>query len=341
MTTGLLLESKLKSLSDKDAKGGVYWASYVAMKDYLENNYFKWVQAECPYFTDHGRGHVESVIHAAGLLLEKRLNSSKSASGITTLDLFVLLSGIIWHDVGNVLGRSGHEKRIIELSQKISELGFPSPDIRRIVDEISRAHAGPDGLKIPQNEFDFQNAGNTYTIYPKSLAAVLRFSDELSENRNRISQELLPRLPPENRIYWEYANCISASKPEPARERVVITFTLDAEKVTKEYVCPNEYLSRGRKGKISLINYVICRLEKINRERAYCAQHLAKYVMMNQVEARFVLVNKDRRIPGFDDDLILGDGGINAHNYPDIDIYEAFFALHKKWKPAELKKLKL
>ena len=245
-------------LKEPDAED--FWHKYGNMKFYLNQYYYNWIQASCPYFTDHGEQHIRSVIDAASFLLSKQLNTSDSRS-FSSLEIFLILCGAIWHDVGNVYGRSGHAQRVAEMTEKIKELGFPDMQIHRLVNEISKAHAGPEGLEIPRNEERATTANGTFSLYPRSLAAVVRFADEISENHTRVSAMLLPEIPQENQIFWQYANCIRACLPEPSRDRILIEIEILPEALMADFPC-GDYPERSKGGNISLIDYILCRLEK-------------------------------------------------------------------------------
>src|SRR5439155_17304816 len=259
MANDVTLEMELESRSKNQDDPLGLWPCYQAMKAYLSREYYRWIQANCPYYTDHGDHHIKTVIQAASGLLSQQLNGTRK-NDLTTLDLFLILSGILWHDVGNVLERSGHAKRVAEMTEEIKKLGFPDLQVHRLVVEISRAHSGKDGLSIPRVEEDCL----TYTVYPKALAAIVRFADEISEDRSRISGTLLPHIPEEHKIYWEYASCISASRPDPARERVVVSIEVQVDKTIVTFPCKEFPQRSDQEGKIPLITYLLCRLEKMN-----------------------------------------------------------------------------
>jgi hypothetical protein len=317
---------------DKDAED--FWHRYKVMKEYLEREYYPWIQAKCPFFTDHGERHIQSVIQAASLLMNKPLNSE--SKDLSSLDLFLILSAILWHDVGNVLGRSGHATRVAEITTEIKKLGFPSPDIHRLVVEISQAHSGENGLKTLRSEDDCSTSHRTYTVYTRALAAIVRFADEISENQSRISHALLASVPPEQRIFWEYANCISASRPDPGRQRVIITVTIQYDKATAKFICP-EFLDRVNETRqISLIEYVLCRLEKMNNERAYCASEFSRYTSISEIEARLRILRDTCRIEKYDIEVTFGESGLKHSSHPDIKIFDEFFHLYSDWKPERL-----
>ncbi len=326
------LETELERLGKNDPDGKTFWERYQCVRNYLSKDYYRWIQAECPYYTDHGEGHIQSVIQAASLVLSKSLEAGRR-SDISPLDLYLLLSAILWHDVGNVLGRTDHADRIAEMTDEVKRLAFPDIAIQRMVVEIAKAHSGKSGLNIPRSEEDW----STYTIYPKALAAIVRFADEVSESRSRISSSLLPKVPEEHKIFWEYANCISASRVDGARERIVVTVDVDIDKAIERYAC-DEFNGRSdADGKISLIEYVICRLEKMNNERAYCAPEFRRYQTIREITVRLTLSRNLQRIQGQELELAFTDAGLSKPSYPEIPVYDDFFKTNPNWKPEALK----
>lgn len=333
-----LLEKELERLANTDNDARDFWARYQNVKAFLSQEYYRWIQANCPFFTDHGEQHIQSVIQAASSLLSKQLNNRSS---LTALDIFLILSGILWHDVGNVYGRSGHADRVAEMTQQIKLLAFPNIDIHRIVDEISKAHGGKNGLDGPRQEEDCSTFNKTYTVYPKALAAIVRFADEISENRSRISQVLLSSIPEENRIFWEFANCISAARPEPARKRVIVTISLQIDSAVRKYSC-QQYCNRSNcRGEISLIEYILSRLEKMNNERVYCSPEFSRYVAITEIEARFTLLRNTQRFDNYEIKALFKDGGVSqaSNSYPCIQIVEDFFVRHPNWQFEKLQEV--
>lgn len=332
------LEDELRARSRNDADSEDLWTRYLNMKNYLEQNYYKWIQANCPFYTDHGELHIRSVIQSASQLLDLHLKKNMRTSDLSSLDLFLLLSSILWHDVGNVYGRSGHAKRVAEMTRDVKTLAFPNPDIHRLVNEIAIAHGGDNGLDTPREREDCSTSNKTYTVYPLALAALVRFADEISENQARISHALITDVPKENRIYWEYASCIAASLPESSRQRVRVSVNVPVEAATALHAC-NEYADRFGADELTLIEYIICRLEKMNNERAYCAPHFSRYVSIREIEVFLTLTDDESRLDDYEDAVVLGDGGLKQEAYPTIDVFNPFFADHPKWTPDELRKV--
>jgi hypothetical protein len=327
------LEQVLILLAEKDEDAKQLLPRYQAMKLYLEKEYYPWIQATCPYYTDHGAGHVNSVISAASGLLERHLDPK--GLGLNAIEIFLLLAAILWHDVGNAVGRDGHADRIPEMTAEIKKLGFPDPAIHRIVVEIAKAHAGSDGLSKARSEADCAVA-RTVTVYPRALAAIVRFADEISENRSRISLALISQVPPESQIFWQFANCITASRPDPSRERVVLTIEVPDVAAPQRFPCPNALLHRADTSKqMSVIQYLISRLEKMNNERAYCEPEFrSRYVTVREIVVRLSIVADTQLLNGYELEFALAGSGLAEQaNYPSIDVFDRFFAQHPNWQP--------
>lgn len=338
MTVNNTLENELESragASNKEAES--FWHKFKVMKEYLEREYYPWVQAKCPYYTDHGRVHIESVIQSASLLLSDCLSQEKDGH-LSSLEIFIVLTAILWHDAGMVYGRSRHADQVVRVIDKIKEVCLQDLTISRIVTEIVKSHSGQQGLKIPKREEDCTGPSlGACTIYPKALAALVRFADEISENRSRISGAILPDIPKDQKIFWEYANCVTAARPDPARHRVVLSLEIPYDKAIQDYKCKHFKDLAGSSGEISLIEYIVRRIEKMNNERAYCAPHFNKYVWIGEICVRFKITNGIPDLEGFEIEKIFGEPDSAI---PSIDIFERFFSENPEWRPDQLKRKK-
>jgi hypothetical protein len=333
------LELELKRLAKKDKDATDFFHRYETMKEYLSREFYPWIQANSPFFTDHGQQHVKSVLETVSFLLSGRLNPKEKGEKLTSLDVFLILSAVLWHDVGMVFGRVDHQERVAAVTEKVKELGFPQPTIHRLVVEISKAHVGRQGLDIPKWEDLCTTANGTYKVYTQALAAIVRFADEISENNSRISMALLHNVPVDNRIYWEYANSIAAARPEPERSRVVLAIEVQKEKIVQKFRCNTFSARTDEMGELSLIEFILCRLEKMNNERAYCAPKFNRYVSIQEIEARFTILDGAERFGNYGVTVVLGDSGLSKTSYPDIQLFEDFFNQYPEWKPQRLKEV--
>jgi hypothetical protein len=321
-----LAKELIKRAKDNaNAKG--YYHRYEAMKDYLVANYYKYIQAKCPFFTDHGEAHVNGVIWAASQLIGK---NTKVKNLVSDFDLYLLLTAIIWHDAGMVVKRKGHEVVVQELIKEISKLAFQDVEERRIVEEIIAAHTGTGGFLRMSPQVPYLH----YHVYPRALAAVLRLADEMSEDSSRISSELLERgeVPIDHRIYWYYAKSIKASHPEPLRERLVIEAKLNCNEAVMEFPATD-----GSNAKITLIEYVLSRFDKIVAECAFCAPQFARYASIQWVEFTLSLVEGTQQVDGYSETLRYAPV---TDQYPGcFGVARNFFHEHPKWRADEIRAL--
>lgn len=321
--------SLIQELQDRTAKGdadaGSFGAKHDAMRIYLERNYYPYIQANCPWFTDHGKAHIDGVLWASGQILEKVISSS---SILTSFDIYLLITAIIWHDAGMVAKRQGHEQVVLKFLDEIATIAFNDIKEKRLVSEIIGAHTG----KATFSGLRQEERIDKYVVYPRALAALLRFADEVSENSTRISQPLLNNgtVPSDHQIFWYYAASVKASHPEPARERVVLNIELDRKEAIKLFDLPQG----GEKTplKLSLIDYVMQRIEKIVCERAYCAPQFLRYASIQSIEVRLCLLDGASRLQGYEEVLEFS----GSEDYPAISVSQKFFDEHPKWKVEQL-----
>jgi hypothetical protein len=159
----------------------------------------------------------------------------------------------------------------------------------------------------------------------------------IPEHRARISAVLLHEVPEENRIYWEYANSISASRPDPARNRIVLTVSVDHGRAGLRFPCHENSPLKDEEGRISVIEYILTRLEKMNNERAYATPYMSRYVAIDAIECRFTLQRGTERHSEYEHSFEVGNSGLStAGNYPNIQIATQFFEQFPQWKPASL-----
>lgn len=333
------LESALEELAKDDEIAEELYHQYSTTYSYLQDEYYKWIQSnpDCSYFSDHGESHIQTVIHQAGELLNDELKKPENGS-LSCVDIYVLLSSIIWHDVGMVEERAGHENFPSEIADEIQRTLFPNSGIQSVVSRISRGHTGDTGLSIPSSKKAVTMGHKTYHLHPKALAAILRFADEISENENRVSSAdaVIDQVPEDARIYWEFAKSITAIAVDLERERITVNIELEWDQAIQTYICPDDYQQRANDGEITLIEYIVCRLEKMNNEKIYCAPEFYKYAYIREIEARFA-IDKGKNEGGEKEEIqitqVLGEGGVKQNDYPEVNIYDDFFDENEDLQP--------
>ena len=156
-----------------DADANSYAARFETMRTFLEKNYYPYIQANCPWFTDHGKAHIEGVLWSSGQILQHKLSDPLI---VTSFDIYLLATSIIWHDAGMVSKRRGHEQEVRKFLDEIAAAAFDDVAQKRLVEEIICAHTGRGTIQRLRQE---ERIGK-YTAFPRALAGLLRFADEVS-----------------------------------------------------------------------------------------------------------------------------------------------------------------
>lgn len=332
------LETALEDLGEESDNAEELFAQYIQTKRYLEDEMYPWVQAECSWYTDHGEQHINSVINQASRLLRDELRNPEEGE-LNELDIFVLLTGILWHDVGMIVNRSEHDRISTEVSGRFQDMAFPSTGVKGTVDDIIKGHRNRSGLDIPQKNTSFNIHSRVYTLYPKALAGILRFADEISETQERVSGDSWVRstVPEESQIFWRYAQSIQGCYPDINGKSIRMNIELTNEDASKMYPCPDPFAQRANAdNEISLMEYLICRLEKLVNELAYCERYFNRYVEIREVELSLTIRDGERDIIKEINETLGATGLTTKGTYPDVTIYDDFFDAYSDWRPENL-----
>lgn len=264
------LEEQLKA--DTSLDGASLYARYVTARGKLISDILPWIKTYEPLLTDHGPEHIANVLDNADALL----GCSHSSSGIVLLkpmELYILCMGILFHDVGNLFGRTGHNQKIVEVYGAIFKGLFDEKDEKAAVIRAARAHTGLSSSGSPDT---LKELGVTPCyVYGKPInltviGALVRFADELAEGPQRTSKYLLDsclisEVDP-SRIFHEYAK-ITDIAIDRGGERVALTYRIDFKNCKNEDEVVKE-VSRIEK----LLRLVYKRIVKLDQERRY-ARH--------------------------------------------------------------------
>lgn len=332
------LEEALNRLAEDSENAQEFLREYEQTRSYLEREIYPWVQSNCSWFTDHGRQHIDAVINQASRLLEDELRNFDDTD-LTELDIFILLISTLWHDVGMIVDRSQHDQISADVFDEIQTMGAMAPNVKRVINDIIKAHRGETGIEIPQKNTSFTINGEIYKIYPKSLAGIVRFSDEISETQERVSSDRWVResVPPESQIFWRYAQTIQSCYPLLNGKAIKIVISMEVDDAIEMYSCPDPFEHRGdENGKISLIQYLICRLEKLVNELAYCERYFNRYVEIRDIELTLTIRGSDQTIMHEIKETLGAAGLTKMGTYPSVTIYEEFFNQYSSCKPNNL-----
>ncbi len=277
-----------------------YFDRYKSIKNYLAKEVYPLIgaatsAAEQGIYTDHGPDHFDAVIRYAGKLLDLPTNPDGGCDlFISPYEVFVLLVSILLHDAGNIYGRAGHEKRAITIFRDMGSALCPDAIEAKVIADIATAHGGK--TKIADGNYSKDNIGITLgektpyggcQIRQQLIAAIVRFADEICEEKNRAARFLLERdlVPKHSEVFHAYANGISSVDVDLKGKCVNIRFELMKEHMVKTY----------GKGSIDciqnvfLIDEIFSRLEKMNREMLYCQRFMSEHIGLNCIRAKVII----------------------------------------------------
>lgn len=289
-----LLQSKPEKLPVRTVQ---YWDRYAHLVSSLREHVYPHINAglaclsKSPgIYTDHGESHFDEVVRYAGLLLNNPVNDKPH--GLTPYEFYLLLCAIRLHDAGNIDGREQHEKRVSSILARYGgsiALDTPEADL---ISKIAEAHGGVSMsgdkdtiITLPDNAV----VGATI-CRPRHVAALVRFADEICEHRARSASHHISAgtLPDENKLYHYYATSIAGAVPDRSAKTFRLSLQIKTEYLIEQYITPKK--SDGTQDQLYLIDEVLNRLIKLDRERSYCNQFLDPEQQTRQIEIEIRLL---------------------------------------------------
>lgn len=286
-----------------------FYHVYFATKYILQKNYYPFIKDVNPFYTDHGINHINRILHKLFRLLEphlvldegttpysrKYINEDKMSKKLNAYELYLLMCSVLWHDIGNLYGRIKHENNVRCFFDKAKIFLHDGNSSEWIV-KICEAHSGSNAIsekidRESKNEKEF-------TFYPRFLAALLRFSDELDEDKQRIGDRVIELLPKEKEAFWFFCRCndsIDIEEDVFQNRKIIIECKINRSELFQKLKKEN---SGGTiiEEVIGIEEYVK-RIDKINKERKYCALYLKPHFFKSpdKIELRLDIYDVDNR----------------------------------------------
>ena len=241
-------------------------------------------------YTDHGLNHFEAVIRYAGKLLSLTADANGTEEiCISPYEVFVLLVSILLHDTGNIYGRRDHEKHPFRIFTEMGKYLCPDKFEAKIITQISAAHGGTTKLSDGNHSKDTIKLLNDkdemggISIKQRLIAALLRFSDEICEDRDRADKFMLDKgiLPKESEVFHAYAYGISSVGVDHESKSVNLKIELMKNDVTRLYGKGSE--------EVFLIDEIFSRLEKMYSEMLYCQRFMSEYIKLDRIRATIII----------------------------------------------------
>lgn len=246
-----LLKSRLNELDSSVLNHEKFYQQYEQVRKYMIEYIYPNIASQEPNLTDHGETHIQNVLINAYKLIEHSLNEKNKYS---PLDLYVLCSAILIHDIGNIHGREGHEQKLKKIYNSKNVFSCIDSSEKRIIANIAKSHGGQENtiLKLPSSD---HISGEE--IQSRCIAGLLRFADELAEGPQRTSQYMLDNKMFSNKSepYHQYATI--SEVPAIKQDTIILKYNIV---VSNFLECELEILL--------LLTYY--RIYKLNRERINC-----------------------------------------------------------------------
>lgn len=286
-----VFEKKAKEKSKFPKPTEDYAIRYCGLLNHLKTNIYPKIDAglasnsDIPgFYTAHDAEHFDEVVIYAGYLLGV-INGDEEIN-LEPYELYVLLVAIRIHDVGNIHGRENHEKRCFSF---LKDCDFAGDDIfeKTEIANIAQAHGGrtTDGYKDTISTLALKKALGRTHIRQRLIASIVRFADEICESRNRASSHNLKHhsIPGHSEIFHKYASAISANVVVYEERRLLLEYRVNIEDISRTWGCA---IVAGKTKRTHLIDEILGRLEKMNRERRYYNRFCREIYTIDSIRAK-------------------------------------------------------
>jgi len=255
-----LFFTNIKEETELTHSSSTYITYYNTVKEYFCTHLYKDIAKTEPDLTDHGEEHIKNVLqNAYSLIKDDNLNG---------IELYVLCMSILIHDIGNLDGRVGHEKKLRLYFSKSNFANIDNDHIK-LISLIASKHGGKDCDAIGSGNLPINTTLDRVSIRSQKIAAIVRFADELAEGKQRSSTILLEtqKLTSNSEIYHEYAQILKP--PHIFKDTITLEFIIDLDKI--------KILLK------ELLPEIFKRIEKLNNERIYCSHYCKSIQNINKV----------------------------------------------------------
>ena len=235
------------------------------------------------HLTMHDREHVARVRQVASNLV-----AQSSTINLTHYELTLLLIAIYLHDIGNILGRYGHERKIHSV---LTAAGANLP-VDQIEYATAKQIAGVHGGLVNGSKDTISTLQEKAAVYGEHvrlrlLSAILRLADELADDPARANRVQLAAgaLPPGSEVYHVVAAGLHSQMPDIDSREVTLNFTFYDPEVFKRK------LGKGE-GQVYLLDEIFERSMKTFNEARYCSRFMRPYLEFERVKVDIMIVDE-------------------------------------------------
>lgn len=226
------------------------------------------------FLTDHGPEHLIVVLDRASKIINYP-DIEHPNSEINCFEIYILIYSILIHDVGNLLGRKDHEKKIRQVICKLHTY----TDINRTITNLAIQIASTHGNTGEKEDTISSTLGISYdfaeglTFRPQLIAAILRLSDEFSDESSRADTFALynkTSIPKSSEVYHRYAKSLSTPHFMWKTNTIQLEYYLYKDDIVNK--C-------GKDGRmVYLIDEIYKRFVKSFVETVYCMDYIQDYL---------------------------------------------------------------
>lgn len=293
-----------------------YFNRFSIIEEYLNNEVHPYVNAGAMlhkdgYLTDHGPDHVVKVIERATEL--SKIAKSEECD-LTSYEVYILLTAIHFHDVGNIFGRKGHNVSAEKVMTKLASYFADETTEKRYIKKIAEAHGGKiNGSKDTIGLLPPSDDVLNQTVRMQYMAAILRLADELSDDRSRAARFMVDsgQLPSESEVYHHYANSLHTALVDVAGKEIKMKFEMNLDIAQKKL--------NKEKCQVYLLDYIFERTMKTFQESVYCGRFLRPYIWINNINIEIEICSKN-----FNDVLKTIKYRLKESGYPELPYKEIY-----------------
>ncbi|MGR3250002.1 MAG: HD domain-containing protein [Paracoccus sp. (in: a-proteobacteria)] len=235
------------------------------------------------HLTMHDQEHVAKVRQIASNLI-----GGSGTINLTHFELTLLLVAIYLHDIGNSLGRSGHERQI---NRALTAAGAKLP-IDQIEYMTAKQIAGVHGGSINGSKDTISTLPEKAAVYGEHVrlrlvAAILRLADELADDPARANKLQLEAgaLPPASVVYHVVAAGLHSQIADVATREITLSFTFYDPARFKQK------LGKGE-GEVYLLDEIFDRSMKTFNEARYCSRFMRPYLEFERVKVDIMILDE-------------------------------------------------
>lgn len=284
-----------------------YWKRFQAIEDYLNTHVHKFVNAGAMIgdggcLTDHGPDHIRTVIQRASEMARAERFT------LEPYEVYLFLVAAHVHDVGNIFERNAHELRAEDVWAKLGSLmGEERPELKAI-DAIAAAHGGSiEGDKDKIGRLLTEDFVMGITIRPRVIAALLRFADELADDRSRAARILLEldKVPPSSQVYHQYAHALHSVIVRVPGDSLELRFDMTREGGSEKY-------GKGRR-RVYLLDEIFERTLKMHTEQMYCMRFLRPDISIDKIGVKIEIFG-----PRYSGSPVVISYNLKESGYPEL-----------------------